>query len=173
VDDVLVLSGLDGYICGKVACPDDTTDPRGARNWRSNNRAVLALLANRCSYEDRNIIQEKEIAKEAWDALVARHENLGPGRQALLIRESLNIRYNDSEPYSKTTARIAGLASQIFAAGPPTEDAFLSALMLYAMGRALGHLQGEIATLMDASTVENPYTSSDIYNRLRLAEQLK
>ncbi|KAJ3821267.1 hypothetical protein EV361DRAFT_793819, partial [Lentinula raphanica] len=113
--------------------PSAETEPRARPNWLINDKAVRSFLILKSTRAERPFIESAKTAKEAWDALKARHEQAGPVKQALLIQEALGIRYSRTEPFSATSSKLNDLNTRIWAMGTPSEELFLCILMMNAM----------------------------------------
>ncbi|KAJ7188083.1 hypothetical protein C8R46DRAFT_1053591 [Mycena filopes] len=160
----LTLVGLDGYPMGDVRCPDPATDPSGATNWRTNDRAVISFFMLKASPGEQQYMAAYAGAgaTAVWDALLTRHS--AATFQIPLIREAFSVRYSDAESPAVTSARIDALATRIFASGPINKATFVSAVMAHAVQ---GDLQN-FASERRALTSKQPQQDAD---RLNAAEQ--
>ncbi|KAJ7045672.1 hypothetical protein C8F04DRAFT_444407 [Mycena alexandri] len=138
----LTLVGLEGYPIGDVPCPNPATDPSGATNWRTNDRAVVSFLILKASPVEQQYIAIHAAAgaKAVWDALLTRHS--GATLQIRLIHEAFGVRYG-AEPPTVTSARIDALATRIFALGPINKATLVSAVMVHAVQGDLENFAGE------------------------------
>ncbi|KAJ7446217.1 hypothetical protein B0H11DRAFT_389923 [Mycena galericulata] len=158
----LTVVGLEGYVTGSVPCPDPASDPAGARNWQTNDRAVVSFLTFMVSRSEQPFVagHASAGAKAVWDALVARH--FDPSPQIRLIREAFGVRYG-GEPAAATSARIDVLATRIFALGPISKATLVSAMMVNAV-------QGDFSNLAEAgaraSSSKQPQTSTAEQNAI-------
>ena len=145
------MVGLDDYLTGGVLCPDATTEPRAAANWRTNDKIVRSFLGLKASEEEQEFIEGKTTAKAVWDSLKSRHEQEGPITKILLIQEALNVRYSRTERLSSISTKLADLNTRIFAIGIPTKDVFLSILMLNSLSGELTNIRDHVATSISSS----------------------
>ncbi|KZT18348.1 hypothetical protein NEOLEDRAFT_1080432, partial [Neolentinus lepideus HHB14362 ss-1] len=169
----LRLCGLGGYIDGRIVCPDRSSDPVGHNNWISNNESIIALFSLRAVQEERRFIDPATTAREAWDALRARHEQQGPLTQITLIEQAFAARYSTEERFATTSHRLTELVGRIWAIGIPTQDMFLAIVMLNAL-RDFSGVRDHIATSLSKpqSGTDPVLTSDAIRARLDYQQQI-
>ncbi|KAG2335652.1 hypothetical protein BDR05DRAFT_889622, partial [Suillus weaverae] len=166
------LNLLEGYTSGTVARPDATREPLAARNWDLNNAGIVAVLHNRVSPDDKRVLDGITTANRAWNALCSCHQKLGPIAQILKIQELLNIHYSKESNLAETSHRLTEGVRAIFDMGIPTQQVFLSIIMLNALTGDLSHVRDQVASSLVASTAANPFTPNDIHIHLDMEQQL-
>ncbi|KZT18528.1 hypothetical protein NEOLEDRAFT_1031456, partial [Neolentinus lepideus HHB14362 ss-1] len=173
IDQTLHLSGLGGYIDGHIKAPDASLNLVGYNNWVSNNEAVTGLLSLRATQEERRFILEAgSNAMLAWSTLCNCHIKQGPLAQITLIEDAFTTHYSASEPYAVTSERLAQLVHHIWAIGIPTEELFLSIVMLNALSPHLPNVRDHVATELAKATDASPLTPAVIQTRLVFEQQL-
>ncbi|KAH7919708.1 hypothetical protein BV22DRAFT_1022555, partial [Leucogyrophana mollusca] len=172
LSNLLDTSHLGGYLTGIIPRPDSNIEPRAAQNWDMNNVAVVGAIKLRATLEEQKLLVGVINARKAWGILRDRHVKIGPIAQLLMIQEAFNTVYTRSEPLADTSARLADLVHRIYAIGIPTEDVFLSIVMLRALSGELISVRDHVAGQLTAATANHPFTSGDIRLRLDIEQQL-
>ncbi|KAG2118633.1 hypothetical protein DEU56DRAFT_918731 [Suillus clintonianus] len=170
--EIFHMNLLEGYTTGTVARPDAAREPVAARNWDLNNAGIIAALRNRVSPDDKRVLDGITNARVAWNALRSRHQKLGPIAQILKIQELLNVRYSRDTNLAETSHRLTEGIRAIFDMGIPTQQVFLSIIMLNALTGDMSHVRDHVASSLAASTSSNPFTPDDIRVRLDMEQQL-
>jgi hypothetical protein len=166
------LNLLEGYTTGTVTRPDAMCEPLAARNWDLNNASIVAVLRNHVSPDDKRVLDGITTAHRAWNTLCSCHQKLGPITQILKIQELLNICYSKDANLAETSYHLMEGVCAIFDMGIPTQQVFLSIIMLNALTGDLSHVRDQVAGSLAASTTVNPFTLDDIHICLDMEQQL-
>jgi hypothetical protein len=172
MQNYLLLKHGGGYILGLVTCPDPSLDPVGAGHWDLNNLCIITALCMRSTSKENEFLHAHTNAYLAWNALKARHEQVGPIAQILLIQQALAVRYHWSERLSTTSTQLGELVRRIYAIGIPKEDNFLTIMMLNAMAEDLPHVRNHIADALATSTSTTTYGPMNVCSHLDVEQQI-
>ncbi|KAG1877576.1 hypothetical protein DFJ58DRAFT_619083, partial [Suillus subalutaceus] len=170
--EIFNMNLLEGYTSGTVTRPIAQREPVAARNWDLNNAGIVAALRNRVSHDDKRTLDGITLAHVAWNALRSRHQKLGPIAQILKIQELLNVRYSKATSLLETSHCLTEGVRSIFDMGIPTQQVFLSIIMLNALSGDLSHVRDQVASSLAGSTLLHPFTPNDIRTRLDMEQQL-
>ncbi|KAJ7780505.1 hypothetical protein DFH07DRAFT_432322 [Mycena maculata] len=163
----LTVVGLQGYVTGTIPCPDPAVDLTSARNWHTNDRAVVSFLGFMVSRSEQPFVMDHAAAgaKAVWDALLARH--FDAGAQIRLIHEAFSVRYGAESP-AATSARIDELVARIFALGPISSKTLVSAVMVNAVQGDIDNLSG---VRPQPSTSKQPQHNPNVHRNRVSPEQ--
>ena len=92
----LEMGQLDVYPLGILKCPDRRIDQASSRNWRGNDRMVLAYMWSRMYPTASQLINHCQTSAEAFKFLRRRHEKRGGLSQIQLIQKMMQIRFDNS-----------------------------------------------------------------------------
>jgi hypothetical protein len=160
---VMKMSGLLGYLDGKVPKPNGETDPTSLWNWEENNSKIIGFLE---AFVDNGELSHlaTDTASTAWMNLRNRHEKQGPITQVRLIQELLSISYpKDVSTWAAVTERYHDLCTRIFSQAVPTFDVLFMVAMLNGLEREADHLRSEMTSYYITNTIS---TSEPLRKRI-------
>ncbi|KZT22787.1 hypothetical protein NEOLEDRAFT_1180688 [Neolentinus lepideus HHB14362 ss-1] len=96
----------------------------------------------------------------------------GPLAQITLIEDTFTTHYSASEPYAVTSEHLAQLVHHIWAIGIPTEELFISIIMLNALSPHLPNVWDHITMELAKATDTSPLTPAVIQTHLVFKQQL-
>lgn len=172
MQNYLLLKHGGAYILGLVTRPNPLLDPTGAGLFDLNNLCIIAALRTRSTTEEQEFLRKHTDAHAAWEDLKARHEQVGPIAQILLIQQVLSLRYRRRERLASTSTQLSDLVRRIYAVGLPSEEDFLVIMMLNAMSEELPHVRNHVADTLAISSSTTAYGPSHIRSHLDVEQQL-
>src|SRR6267154_670835 len=150
---VMKMSGLLGYLDGKVPKPNGETDPTSLWNWEENNSKIIGFLE---AFVDNGELSylATDTASTAWTNLRNRHERQGPITQVRLIQELLSISYpKDVSTWATITECYHDLCTHIFSQAVPTFDVLFMVAMLNGLECEADHLRSEMTSYYITNTI--------------------
>jgi hypothetical protein len=148
--------GLADWLDGTFPQPDITTDPKGHRIWKVNDRSLKAFILQHVSCTDYKIVTSLPTASSVFNSLRKRHKALGTHTQVLLIAKAFNTRFRLGTAMSQIIDEIDSLHTRILAIGPLDGDHLRTVFLLNALGEHYPQLQSFIQ-----ANSNNPSFSSD------------
>ncbi|OJT07316.1 Retrovirus-related Pol polyprotein from transposon TNT 1-94 [Trametes pubescens] len=174
VYDTLSLCGdLVSYVDPLYTRPDPVARPASAHAWTSNNHHVLSYLRIQCSADEREHLADITLASEIWTFLHDRHQNRGPHVQVLLLRDLLQLRFDNAKPLVPQAHQCITLCWQIITMGPLNIDSLAKVALLHMMRDSQVHIQCAIADALARATVAAPYTVPDIIKCLEMEQTIR
>jgi hypothetical protein len=132
------------FLDGTLKCPDEATSPDGFWVWHHNDTALQGFLQHSLSPTDLTLTTDLPTAHAMYASLRNRHEKRGPFAQLLLLKEYLDIFFDDDTPFDHTCSQIEELHERICNMGPFDDDKLLTFGYLHALGDKYMHLQSTI-----------------------------
>jgi hypothetical protein len=171
MQNYLLLKHGGGYILGLIMCSDPSLDPVSAGHWNLNNLCIIAALRTCFTSEENKFLCAHTNTYLTWNVLKARHEQVGPIAQILLIQQALVVRYCQFEHLSTMSTQLGELVRHIYAIGILKEDNFLTIMMLNTMAEDLPHVRNHIADALATSTSTTTYSPMNIHSHLDVEQQ--
>ncbi|KAJ7596392.1 hypothetical protein C8J56DRAFT_1040642 [Mycena floridula] len=128
--------GLHVFEAQACPCPDHELYPTSAINWLVNDRAVVGFIKGKVMPEEYTTIDNPDLdtAWKLFDTLERQHTRLGAVTQVKMLDEALGMQFTQrtEKNFTEIVTRLTELKTEIWAPGPPTEDQFLSIMVLHA-----------------------------------------
>ena len=132
------------FLDSTLKCPDEATSPEAFWMWHQNDIALQGFLQHALSPTDFTLTADRPTGHAMYAALRNRHEKCRPFAQLLLLKEYLDIFFDDETPFDHTCAQIEELHERICNMGPIDDDKLLTFGYLHALGDRYMHLQSTI-----------------------------
>jgi transposase InsO family protein len=141
--------GFARYLDGTLACPDVNVNPKGYWIWDNNDRSLWAFMLRHISPEDYEVVTPFRThgAHAVYEALRERHEKRGLYAQVLLIKKTLEIRFDTTKSLDDTVSEIKSLHRRIADMGEINTDKLLTVFLMNALADQLPHLQSAIQSM--------------------------
>ena len=160
--------GFGLFLRGVIPCPDQALTPEAYYVWLHNDEALKGLLLETISPVDRSLVRDLKTSFEIFTKLRARHENLGPFAQILLVKKMLDVKFIEGTPLSQTITEIRDIHRRVVTMGTIDDDHLLTVALLNALGEPFSHLQSAIQTLSSAPN----FSSTSVIRRIEEEENL-
>ncbi len=111
-DNILLtfgVCGLDDYVNSTIPCPDATTDPVGAGNWKYNDQYTKKIIRDRLSQGQKFHTANCATAKEMWSNLRAIHQSCGDQTENQLMHEITAMKAKDGNDIIDHLAKLKQL----------------------------------------------------------------
>ncbi|THU81162.1 hypothetical protein K435DRAFT_873612 [Dendrothele bispora CBS 962.96] len=89
IQTLRINQGADGYLDGRILCPNADTEPRTYSNWNANNGSILGFMGLVIDDAEQEIIEGANTAQAAWTLLTQRHAQEGPVKQLTTLNKRI------------------------------------------------------------------------------------
>ena len=160
------------YILGLATHPIEAVNPASADLWDANNEAIVAIMCDHCSLEEKLFLEGQTNAFCAWKILHDCHEQIGPVAQITLIQKLLQLCYCTIEQFVKVSLEITEVVCCIYAMGIPISDMFTLIMMMNALSDKLLHMWDHIAHIIVCSSGSDSYMPLMVHTCLKMEQQI-
>ena len=133
------------YLDGSLKCPDESSSPEAYWIWKCNDVALQGFIQESLSEAELALTCELSTAHAMFEALRDRHEKSGPFAQIQLLKQFLEIFFDDDDDqFNHTCAKIEETHKHIMAMGVLDADRLLIFGYIHALRDKLPHIQSTI-----------------------------
>lgn len=136
--------GFSRWLDGSRTCYDPAAYPNAHRTWKTNDRAVRAVILERVSETDYSLVSHLQDTHAVFEELRKRHERGSIYSQMLLLLKLSDMQFEPATPMSETVCEMKRLFARIVKMGRIDDDRLLAFLAMHALGEQSRHLPSSI-----------------------------
>src|SRR6266849_661094 len=144
---VALCSGIDPWLDGSLACPDQPAAPEANYIWKRNDGALRGFIQTHISPSDLHLIELLPTSHLMFEKLRSLHEQQGPFAQLNLLLKGLQVDFTYDTSLRDTLSELRSFWHRIIAMGPLTDDDIFSILLMNGLSKHFGPLQYSIHSL--------------------------
>jgi len=142
--------GFTKWLRGTLPHPNMVTHPKAHDIWETNDCSLHAFIFGHISLSDYNAVESLATSHLIFKELHLCHEKLGPHMQLLLIKQTLDYRYDPDAPLHCGADKILALHTKITKMGTINFDQLKIIFLINAFGDKFDTIQSSILTVMDS-----------------------
>jgi len=143
--------GFSRWLDESRTCPDPGAYPNAHRTWKTNDRAVRAVILERVSETDYSLVSHLRESHAVFEELRKRHERGSSiySQMPLLLKLS-DMQFGPATPMSETVCEMKRLFARIVKMGRIDDDRLLAFLAMHALGEQSRHLPSSVQAKINA-----------------------
>ncbi|KAF9031630.1 hypothetical protein BDZ89DRAFT_1111712 [Hymenopellis radicata] len=155
------------------AKPNPDEEPFAYTNWIANDATVVAFAKQQMMPEEKAVYKAHTTAAALWTAITTRHLKRRVVAQVTFILKLLSLTLVPGDDHAQKIHEMVMLNKRLWEMGTPTEDVFLCAALIRAMGTHYRDYRSLVMENLSRSTKANPYTSEDIRKLFELVAAIE